>query len=65
MYFSYPETTNRSLESINFIFAPSRPFFRDIEKAYAAGGDVLANCGEIDEVRRKSDVGMKEVAMEV
>ena len=36
-----------------------------MEEAYAAGGDVLANCGEIDEVRWKSDVGMKEVAMEV
>lgn len=35
-----------------------------MQKAYAAGGDVLADCGEIDEVGSKSDVGMKEVAME-
>ena len=65
MYFFYPETANRSLESINVMFAPSRPFFRDMKKAYAADGDVLANYGGIDEVRRKSDVGMKEVVIEV
>lgn len=59
VYSSNPETANRSLESINAMFAPSRPFFRDMEKAYAAGGEVLANYGGIDEVRRKSDGGVR------
>ena len=55
VYFFYPETANRSLESINAMFAPSRPYFRDMEKAYTAGGEAPANYGGIDEVRRKSD----------
>lgn len=54
VYFFYPETANRSLESANAMFAPSRPFFRDMEKAYAASGEVLANYGGIDEVRGRA-----------
>ncbi|OCL02250.1 major facilitator superfamily transporter sugar [Glonium stellatum] len=64
IFFFYPETAGRSLESINAMFTTSRPFYRDMEKAYAAGADVLANYGGIDEVRRKSSVGMKEIATE-
>lgn len=37
VYFFYLETANRSLESANAMFSPSRPFFRDMEKVYAAG----------------------------
>jgi hypothetical protein len=34
VYLFYPETRNRSLESINNLFSTSRPFYWDMEKAY-------------------------------
>ncbi|KAK1041609.1 hypothetical protein LTS16_009384 [Friedmanniomyces endolithicus] len=37
-----PETKDRSLESIDAMFSSPTPFYRDMEKAYAAGADVLA-----------------------
>lgn len=63
VYFFYPETNGRSLESklqlptllfdladkcitgIDAMFGSNRPFYRDMERAYALGGDVLATHG--------------------
>ena len=47
VYFSYPETANRSLESINAMFAPSRPFFRDMEKLMQLAGKSWRIMGEL------------------
>jgi len=43
VFFFYPETKDRSLESIEAMFSSSKPFYRDMEKAYrkAGNGDVL------------------------
>ncbi|KAJ5495893.1 hypothetical protein N7539_001009 [Penicillium diatomitis] len=38
----YPETRNRSLESIDALFSGSSPFNWDMEQAYRLHGDVLA-----------------------
>ncbi|KAK0945634.1 hypothetical protein LTR29_002989 [Friedmanniomyces endolithicus] len=45
IFFFYPETKDRSLESIDAMFSSPTPFYRDMEKAYAAGADVLAMRG--------------------
>jgi hypothetical protein len=45
----YPETANRSLESIDALFSTNRPFNWDMERAYREYGDVLRN-------EEKSDV---------
>jgi hypothetical protein len=42
VYFFYPETADRSLESIEAMFSSSSPFFSKMEAAYRAEGDVLA-----------------------
>lgn len=34
IYLFYPETRNRTLESIDYLFSTSRPFYWDMEKAY-------------------------------
>lgn len=41
----YPETRNRSLESIDALFSTSSPFFWKMEQAYKLHGDVLAEHG--------------------
>lgn len=41
----YPETRNRSLESIDALFSTSSPFFWKMEQAYKEHGDVLAEHG--------------------
>lgn len=38
----YPETRNRSLESIEGLFSTSSPFHWKMEQAYKLHGDVLA-----------------------
>lgn len=38
----YPETRNRSLESIETLFSTSSPFYWKMEQAYKLHGDVLA-----------------------
>ena len=38
----YPETRNRSLESIDALFSTSSPFYWKMEQAYKLHGDVLA-----------------------
>ncbi|KAK3659350.1 hypothetical protein LTR56_001240 [Elasticomyces elasticus] len=48
VWFFYPETKDRSLESIDAMFNARKPFYRDMERAYAAGADVLAARGMSD-----------------
>ncbi|KAJ5287343.1 hypothetical protein N7478_003029 [Penicillium angulare] len=45
VYFFYPETCNRSLESIDSLFSTSSPFYWKMEQAYRLHGDVLAEHG--------------------
>lgn len=47
MFFStvYPETRNRSLESIDALFSTPSPFYWKMEQAYRLHGDVLAEHG--------------------
>lgn len=47
MFFStvYPETRNRSLESIDALFSTPSPFHWKMEQAYKLHGDVLAEHG--------------------
>ncbi|CAK7232214.1 hypothetical protein SCUCBS95973_008185 [Sporothrix curviconia] len=42
VYLFYPETADRSLESIDALFSTSSPFNWNMEKAYREHGDVLA-----------------------
>jgi MFS family permease len=58
VYFFYPETKDRSLESIDAMFTTKSPFYKDMERAYAQGRDVLATHAE--GMRRKSSVGVEE-----
>lgn len=37
VFLFYPETRNRTLESIDYLFSTSRPFFWDMERAYQLG----------------------------
>lgn len=41
----YPETCNRSLESIEALFSTPSPFHWKMEQAYKLHGDVLMECG--------------------
>lgn len=45
VYLFYPETRNRSLESIEGLFSTSSPFYWKMEQAYQLHGDVLAEKG--------------------
>ncbi|OQE88390.1 hypothetical protein PENNAL_c0017G07531 [Penicillium nalgiovense] len=45
VYLFYPETRNRSLESIDALFSTSSPFYWKMEQAYRLHGDVLAEHG--------------------
>lgn len=44
VFLFYPETMDRTLESIDTMFSTKRPFYKDMEAAYkrAGNGDVLA-----------------------
>ncbi|KAF7122648.1 hypothetical protein CNMCM5793_000673 [Aspergillus hiratsukae] len=42
VYLLYPETCNRSLESIDALFSTPSPWYWDMEKAYQLHSDVLA-----------------------
>jgi len=44
-HFCYPETKDRSLESIDTMSSPSSPFHSKMEQAYRNQGDVLATRG--------------------
>ncbi|KAK3619482.1 hypothetical protein LTR56_023983 [Elasticomyces elasticus] len=54
VWFFYPETKDRSLESIDAMFNARKPFYRDMERAYAAGADVLAARGMSDTDLKRS-----------
>lgn len=45
VYFFYPETANRSLESIEAMFTSSSPLYSHMEKAYALNKDVIITRG--------------------
>ena len=45
VFLFYPETRNRSLESIEALFSASGPFYWQMEKAYKIHSDVLAEHG--------------------
>jgi len=52
----YPETADRSLESIEALFSTSSPFNWKMEEAYRTSGDVLAVRG----LSVSSQAGYKE-----
>lgn len=45
VFLFYPETRNRSLESIEALFSAPGPFYWQMERAYKAHSDVLAEHG--------------------
>jgi hypothetical protein len=45
VYLFYPETRNRSLESIEALFSTPSPFYWKMEQAYKLHGDVLVEHG--------------------
>lgn len=49
VYFFYPETADRSLESIDAMFSSSSPLYKNMEAAYRAAGN-----GDVLTVRRLS-----------
>ncbi|PYH93057.1 putative MFS sugar transporter [Aspergillus ellipticus CBS 707.79] len=59
VFLFYPETCNRSLESIEALFSTSSPFYWGMEESYRLHGDVLAGqdigdsvkdeCGKVDD----------------
>jgi len=56
VYLLYPETRNRSLESIEALFSSKSPFSWNMERAFAEHGDVLAEKGGREAVERKLSV---------
>ncbi|KAI5204990.1 hypothetical protein AUEXF2481DRAFT_215712 [Aureobasidium subglaciale EXF-2481] len=52
VYLIYPETSNRSLESIEAMFTTS-PFYWQMEKAYAENKDMFINKHELDAKEKK------------
>ena len=42
VYFFYPETADRSLESIGALFIPDSPFNSAMEKSYQENGTIVA-----------------------
>jgi hypothetical protein len=56
VYFFYPETKDRSLESIEALFSSSSPFYSAMETSYRENGDVIAMKGGREEVERRVSV---------
>jgi sugar porter (SP) family MFS transporter len=56
VYFFYPETKDRSLESIDALFSSTSPFYWAMERSYREKGDVIAMKGGREEVERKMSV---------
>lgn len=61
VFFLYPETSNRSLESIEAMFSSSSPLFKNMEKAYRLGNEDVDTVGHGDEPEKASS-HMKERA---
>lgn len=51
----YPETANRSLESIDVLFSTDSPFHWAMERAYRQHGDILADMDSSDGPAKKSE----------
>lgn len=66
VYLFYPETCNRSLESIESLFSSSSPFSWNMEQAYQMHGDILARkgIGELCEEDRSKTVAGKSLHQE-
>jgi hypothetical protein len=69
VFLFYPETCNRSLESIEALFSTPSPFYWQMEKAYRIHSDVLAEHGmtESQDIKMQSSKGVSihdEVAWE-
>jgi len=56
VYLFYPETKDRSLESIEALFSSRSPFYWNMEKSYAQNSDVLAQEGGREATERKFSV---------
>ncbi|EFW99323.1 major facilitator superfamily transporter sugar [Grosmannia clavigera kw1407] len=63
VYFFYPETTDRSLESIDALFSTSSPFSWDMEDAYRKHGDVLAEHPVADPIDEHKSESVKKKQM--
>ncbi|BCR86532.1 uncharacterized protein ACHE_30519S [Aspergillus chevalieri] len=59
VFLFYPETCNRSLESIEALFSTSSPFYWEMEKAYKLHGDAYAE----REIEKIEDDGKGELEM--
>ncbi|KAK3487825.1 general substrate transporter [Neurospora hispaniola] len=55
VYLFYPETANRSLESIDVLFSTDSPFHWAMERAYRQHGDILADMDSSDGPAKKSE----------
>ncbi|KIA75412.1 MFS sugar transporter [Aspergillus ustus] len=64
VYLFYPETCDRSLESIDALFSTPSPFFWEMERAYRMHSDVLTERGievlKVDEERSEKPVECRE-----
>jgi len=56
IYFFYPETKDRSLESIEVMFESDSPLYSAMERSYREKGDVVARKGGKDEIERRISV---------
>ncbi|KAL4965738.1 putative MFS sugar transporter [Aspergillus stella-maris] len=65
VYLFYPETRNRSLESINALFSTPSPFYSDMEKAYQMHSDVLAEKGTAKHDDERIDTAGKDSVVSV
>lgn len=59
VFLFYPETCNRSLESIEALFSTSSPFYWEMEKAYKLHGDEYAE----RKIENTEDDGKEELEM--
>lgn len=63
--FFYPETANRSLESIDALFLATSPFNRAMERSYEAKGNVLEReLGKEEAKRRLSELSVSSQDVE-
>ena len=56
MYFFYPETKDRNLESIEALFSPKSPFCSAMERSDRENGDVSAKDGGKEAAKRRISV---------
>jgi Sugar (and other) transporter len=56
VYFFYPETKDRSLESIEAMFSSRSPLYSAMERSYQEKGDVIAMKGGREEIERRVSI---------